>query len=371
MDKNRGPESPNEKDMRLPAAIARAEAEVKRVKEWIASRQPELENSYRSERRTGSAHKDGGDKKTAGPGNPSGPPTGTIVEVRLESLEVLKRISEQTRESTITTRRYLLLAIAGMIVAIIGLLVAIIFGVVSANKNAERVDRTIKQTKLIINSPLEGAKVGTGQRVLGRTPFTQLNHYLAVVLVRTGDLYLLQVPVHVNADGTFSGDARFNDTPVTEDDELKLQVLVTRAELPAGKLDRAQLPDEAVFSDSVTIKWVKSLAGQLVIINPTDGAEVDFTNKIVGRTPFPELTHYIVVTSVRVGTAFVQDRPATVNRDDGSYSAAARFGSARVGRGEQFIVRVLATKSKLPAGPLVSTPPDAVTSNVVTVRRRK
>jgi hypothetical protein len=112
------------------------------------------------------------------------------------------------------------------------------------------------------------------------------------------------------------------------------------------------------------------LANKFTITYPTNGADVTFDDKVLGNTPFPNMNHYIVVTPVKTGTPYVQDRPALVNSGEGTFSGQARFGGAEVGVGEQFIVRILATKSPLEPGPLNSVPADVVFSESVAVRRR-
>ena len=192
-----------------------------------------------------------------------------------------------------------------------------------------------------------------------------------VTLVRTGAVYVQKDPVHVDADGTFSGEARFEDVPLTEDDELEMQVVATSSVIPAGKLNQVRLPDDAIFSESVAVRWVQWLVGQIEITTPTDGAEVALNDRILGRTSYPDFNHYIVVTPVKTSNSSVQDRPATVNRSDGTFAGTVRFGGVEVGGGEQFVVRIVATKSTLSAGALITQPSDTISSNAVTVTRRK
>lgn len=288
---------------------------------------------------------------------------------RATSLEKLVALS---KEQGIIQAKQLWIAIWSLRIAIISTfltLVAIIIAVWIGWDKISSVQTDVKQTQLVITSPSEGERVGLGQKVYGKTPFFKMNHYIVVRLVRTGTAYVQSEPAYVSPDGSFSGEARFGDQTVGLDDEFRIQVLATKTTFPAGVLTNA--PDDAVLSKSVTVRRVGVPGDHIVITSLTNGAEVEFDDRILGTTPFPELNHYIVVTPVRVGTAFVQDNPASVNRVDGTFSGTARFGGAEVGVGEQFIVRVLATKTILPAGPLTHEPENAVTSNSVTVRRKR
>lgn len=66
----------------------------------------------------------------------------------------------------------------------------------------------------------------------------------------------------------------------------------------------------------------------------------------------------------------VQDGPASMYQG-GSWTCRARFGTAAVGVGERFLVRVLATESTLAPGPLTEIPKDAVISKSIVVMRKK
>src|SRR6185503_15963537 len=153
--------------------------------------------------------------------------------------------------------------------------------------------------------------------------------------------------------------------------ELKIEVLATKSPVPGGKLDQATPTEDAVWSKPITVKWVQALAGQVIINFPLNGTAVDFSDKIVGDTSYPDLNHYIVVTPVKTGTAFVQDLKATLNRDNRTFTGTARFGGVDVGVGEQFMLRIIATRTTLTPGPLIGEPPDSINSNTITVSRRK
>ena len=111
-------------------------------------------------------------------------------------------------------------------------------------------------------------------------------------------------------------------------------------------------------------------AREFKITSPADGAIVDRIALIRGKTPFPEMNHYVVVTPVKTKEDWVEDGPVRVSAS-GLWDTQATFGSAAVGAGEQFIVRALATKSILSPGPLTEVPKDAIFSESITVTRSK
>lgn len=113
------------------------------------------------------------------------------------------------------------------------------------------------------------------------------------------------------------------------------------------------------------------LAGQFTVTTPVNGATVEMIDFIRGNTPLSGMNHYIVVTPLKTGDDWVQEKRATVS--GGIWSGRAKFGTAAVGAGEQFVVRALATKSTLSPGPLteVEVPEDAIFSEPITVTRKK
>lgn len=110
------------------------------------------------------------------------------------------------------------------------------------------------------------------------------------------------------------------------------------------------------------------LEQRFVITAPTDDSNVGLHDVVRGQTPFADMNHYIVVTPLKVGGDWVQEGPVKVY--GGLWSGRAKFGSAAVGEGEKFVIRALATKSKLSSGTLSEVPDDAIFSEPVTVTRR-
>lgn len=106
------------------------------------------------------------------------------------------------------------------------------------------------------------------------------------------------------------------------------------------------------------------------ITNPKNGGIVGRTCAVQGTTPFSDLNIYLVVTSLKIGTLFVQDAPMT-SGIGGTMSGMATFGSASAGKGEEFLVQALATKKTLPSGALTTLPGDAILSEPITVTRKQ
>lgn len=261
----------------------------------------------------------------------------------------------------VTLAQYQVLTnIVGIVLGVVTIVVATI-GVIVAIQKVDGLKSSVEQTKLIIVSPKDGEAVGLGQRVNGHSPFLKLNHYILVTCVRTGDVEIQ--PAFVRPDGTFTGQARFGDQGCGRDDEFNIQVFATKsAALPDA------VPNGAPRSNVVKVRRAQPEAG-IVITSPTKDTGVTMNEEIHGRTALTDLKHYIVVTPLRTGTAVVQDARASVDRSTSTFSGRARFGDNQTSVGEPFSVRVLATKSTLPPGALMSEE-GTVPSNTVTVKRK-
>lgn len=108
---------------------------------------------------------------------------------------------------------------------------------------------------------------------------------------------------------------------------------------------------------------------RFIITSPAEGDHVTIGEVVTGLTPYTNRNHYIIVTPLKVGDSYVQER-ATV-RPDGTWSGPAKFGSGDVGVGERFLVRCAATAGELRTGTMGSQPlpPDLQFSSPVTVTR--
>src|SRR5882672_1820559 len=328
------PGLPDDEATKFESDFKKAMADVERVKERLAKEQPKVEPRRSSE--------------TVRKGNTAAVRTEDSSEQRViksetagEFVDEIKALNSEIKNWRTESGQDTLKKSKGdrweRAMATLAVSIAIVFGTiglwVNTNRQAEKVGNKLKESQFVVTSPPEGADVGLGQRVFGKTPYPQLNHYVAVTIIRTGSTYIR--PAFVSPDGTFSGEARFGDAAVGEDDEFTIRALATKASLATGNL--TEVPDDAVWSDFVTVRRVQSspVAGtQIVLTTPTDGAEVGADSTISGKTSLPDLNHYIIVTPTRIGTSFVQNQPALVNRADGSLTWRATFGGAQVGVGE-------------------------------------
>jgi hypothetical protein len=368
MRDNQPPELPGDEAASFESDFKKAMAEVERVKQRLAKDQPKA-----------GPRRDSGTVRTANPPDArtensseqvrsiKSEPAGEFVneikalgsEIRIwrteSNQEVIKRRKTERWERAMAT---------------LAVIIAIFFGTatlwLNTNRQADKVGKKIEASQFVITAPSDGAEVGLGQKIRGKTPFPELNHYAVVRVVRTGSTYVR--PAIASPDGTFSGEARFGDATSGEDDEFTIRVFATRATVPTGILTKA--PDDAEWSDFVTVRRLESSAvTQIVIVTPADGSDGGPDGVVSGKTPVPQLNHYVVVTPTRSGPDFVQDQPASVDQA-GKFTARARYGGGQVGVGEQFTVRIVATRSTLPAAPLTKVPTDAVFSNTVTVTRK-
>ncbi len=166
--------------------------------------------------------------------------------------------------------------------------------------------------------------------------------------------------------------------------KYRVALLALAVAIPGGYLgftslrERAESVGEQVESiskqaESIS-KQAESVAATLVarklrITSPAEGEFVTQMNRIEGTTPFPDRTHYLIVTPHLVGTRYVEPNPVHVD-PSGRWAGVAGFGTAGAGIGQLFVVQVLATEADLVPGPLVEEPPDAVYSQAVTVARK-
>jgi hypothetical protein len=127
---------------------------------------------------------------------------------------------------------------------------------------------------------------------------------------------------------------------------------------------------QTVSTRSTVIRMEYNLLRKFMILNPSHGDSVGFISSIQGRTPFVKIPHYFVVTPLRTGIDLIQEEPAIVSAD-GDLMGRVKFGTAAVGEGEKFAVRILATKSQVSEGPLTKEPKEAWSSNSITVIRKK
>lgn len=86
----------------------------------------------------------------------------------------------------------------------------------------------------------------------------------------------------------------------------------------------------------------------LQITSPKNGAEVGQFVVVEGYTKFKNLNHYIVVES-QTGTVWVTEGPLLIP-NSGYWTGRAQLGTGKLGKGEYFLIHVVATTTDLPIG---------------------
>ena len=86
----------------------------------------------------------------------------------------------------------------------------------------------------------------------------------------------------------------------------------------------------------------------LKITSPENGAEVGQFVAVEGYTKYKKLNHYIVVAS-QTGTVWVTDGPLLIP-NSGYWTGRAQLGTGDIGKGEFFLIYVVATTMDLPIG---------------------
>jgi hypothetical protein len=109
---------------------------------------------------------------------------------------------------------------------------------------------------------------------------------------------------------------------------------------------------------------------QLRVTYPYPGQPVGAAEIARGVTPYRDRNHAVVVTPVETGDNWVQEGPVTLDTT-GAWMGHARFGTGLAGPGQNFLVRVVATRDVLPAGRMSVPPQDAQWSEGVVVRREE
>lgn len=177
-------------------------------------------------------------------------------------IEEFKKIySQQSREATKRTR----FALVGLIVGVLGLIAMVFFGIKGLEKSVsnikssveevgnrvERVEKGILAEKFTITTPLDGAIVNRIDLVRGTTPFAQMNHYIVVTPLKTGDDWIQDGPITVYTGGLWTGRAVFGEAAVGAGEEFIVRSLATKLILSPGPL--TEVPEDAIFSESITV----------------------------------------------------------------------------------------------------------------------
>ena len=108
-------------------------------------------------------------------------------------------------------------------------------------------------------------------------------------------------------------------------------------------------------------------ANQVEITSPSTNSVVGHTVEIRGRTAHPNWRHFILVTGPAQGSEVIQDGEVTVS-SSGQILGRATLGSAAVGAGESYTIRVVASEKALTRGPFIRRN-GLLLSNAITVTR--
>lgn len=108
---------------------------------------------------------------------------------------------------------------------------------------------------------------------------------------------------------------------------------------------------------------------QLVIETPSNSAMVGISSVVRGKTPYPQLKHYLVVVSLQAKRYYIQ-QPVRV-QSDGTWEGFAAFGTQIYGVGDQWSIQIMATATSLSVGEISDFPKDAVFSDEIVVTRNR
>jgi hypothetical protein len=108
---------------------------------------------------------------------------------------------------------------------------------------------------------------------------------------------------------------------------------------------------------------------KFTIDTPSKDETVELIATVRGKTPYPQLNHYIVVISFQAQRYFIQ-QPVRI-LSGGNWEGFAVFGTEDYGAGHQWSIRIFATSSSLPVGEIKYFPKDAIFSNEVIVKRNR
>lgn len=106
-------------------------------------------------------------------------------------------------------------------------------------------------TNFTINTPFNGEKVGLTTIVRGKTPYSQLNHYIVAISFQA-KRYYIQQPVKVFSNGEWEGFAAFGTTEYGKDHDWSIRIFATKSTLPVGEL--FDFPKDAIFSNEIVVK---------------------------------------------------------------------------------------------------------------------
>lgn len=149
-----------------------------------------------------------------------------------------------------------LLMILQVLVALLALRISRITIVVKGevqkvSARVERVENRMLQADFKITYPQDGATVDATDIVKGHTPYGDMNHYVVITPLQTGDDWVQDSPVKVFSGGTWTVRARFGTAGALPGEQFVARLLATQATLAPGPL--LEVPKDAVFTESVIV----------------------------------------------------------------------------------------------------------------------
>lgn len=105
-------------------------------------------------------------------------------------------------------------------------------------------------SEFVIETPLKGETVGLTTMVRGKTPYSQLNHYV-VVISFTAQRYFIQQPVRMLSNGNWEGFAIFGEENYGRGHKWSIRILATRVSLPVGEIK--DFPKDAILSNDIIV----------------------------------------------------------------------------------------------------------------------
>ena len=111
-----------------------------------------------------------------------------------------------------------------------------------------------RYNKYIITYPADGAIVNMHEKVQGKTPYIELNHYIVVTPIANGTDYIQDGPANVTSNGRFVGTAAFGTMGVQGPQQFIVRVIATKATLlsPSDKI-----PQDSKISSSITVNRIR------------------------------------------------------------------------------------------------------------------
>ena len=170
----------------------------------------------------------------------------------------------ETLEQMSIQKQQLFVAIATLAVATAAVVASVLVGrsvvvvksdVAEVGSRVEQVEKSVKARQFTIKVPSDGGTVGLIESARGETPFPNMNHYIVVTPLKIGVDFIEDGPASVSASGVWSGSARFGAAAVGAGEQFMVRALATKSMLSPGPL--AEVPDDAMFSESITVTRTK------------------------------------------------------------------------------------------------------------------